>query len=405
MNVNYLSKSDGCIFRKKIRLIYACRCCGSQDTGVNKKILGQVEHLIKHGIDAEVFSICAEENKHNTSRLIKSVLIPATERPQGILRKIYREWCVNTAIKNIILSLNGTDNDILYTRIPYPSPQLSRIFKRPRTCKIVIEYQTIEPLEYRLNGKYWYLLIDFLFGNAIRRHTDGIIGVTDEITQYEIARAGDPEKPHLTIGNGFAVQSVPVRQVPHHNINDFHLLCVANVSRWHGLDRLLQGLAAYRRTPKVIFHIAGDGAEMSHLQKLAADLGINDRVVFHGFLTGEPFEALFDQCHIAVGSLGIHRIGLKEASTLKAREYCARGIPFIYGIHDPDFSADFPYILRLPADESPIDIELVLAFAEEVCSNPYHSQKMRRYAEESLDWSVKMKKLKDFLEMLVGGEY
>lgn len=177
-------------------------------------------------------------------------------------------------------------------------------------------------------------------------------------------------------------------------------MCVANINRWHGLDRLLQGLATYTGTTRVVFHIAGNGSELPHLQKLTNELGIADQVVFHGFLTGNALDALFEQCHIAVGSLGIHRIGLKEASILKAREYCARGIPFIYGISDPDFPEDFPYILHLPADESPIDIEKVLAFTKEVCVDPDHPQKMRQYAKEHLDWSVKMNKLKDFLETL-----
>ena len=104
------------------------------------------------------------------------------------------------------------------------------------------------------------------------------------------------------------------------------------------------------------------------------------------------------------GLMASHRRGLKEASILKAREYCARGIPFIYGISDPDFPPDFPYILRLPADESPIEIEDVLAFAKDVCADPDHPEKMRRYARENLDWSVKMKRLKEFLERLVGEE-
>ncbi len=123
-------------------------------------------------------------------------------------------------------------------------------------------------------------------------------------------------------------------------------------------------------------------------------------MVFHGFTTGNALDALFDQCHVAVGSLGIHRKGLTQTSELKAREYCARGIPYIIACADPDFPAGFPYILRLPADESPIDIEQVLAFAREVCADPDHPQKMRSYAEEHLDWSVK--KLKGFLEALVG---
>jgi hypothetical protein len=87
---------------------------------------------------------------------------------------------------------------------------------------------------------------------------------------------------------------------------------------------------------------------------------------------------------------------------LKGREYCARGVPYIIACDDPDFPADFPYILHLPADESPINIDQVLAFAQEVCADPDHPQKMRRYAEEHLDWSVKMKTLKGFLEALVG---
>ena len=46
------------------------------------------------------------------------------------------------------------------------------------------------------------------------------------------------------------------------------------------------------------------------------------------------------RCMIAVilqvGSLGLHRIGLTEASTLKVREYWARGIPFLLSYEDTD---------------------------------------------------------------------
>ena len=325
------------------------------------------------------------------------------------LGRIKRACKISKIFSNEIDSLNM--GDVLYYRYSgasssFPLYYPYKYLRWFRMCRIVTEYQSKELDELKLinSNALFYYWSEFLFGKLLRKQSDAIVGVTDEITQYEVARAGDPEKPHLTIGNGFAVQSVPVRQAPYYNDDELHLLCVANVSRWHGLDRLLHGLATYRGTPNAILHIAGDGAELPHLQKLAGDLGINDRVVFHGYLTKEPLDAIFDHCHIAVGSLGIHRIGLKEASILKAREYCARGIPFIYGIPDADFPPNFPYILRLPADESPIDIDLVVAFAKRVCADPDHPQKMRRYAEGYLDWSVKMKKLKDFLEVLVGEE-
>lgn len=383
-----------------MRFIYVCRSFDIQNTGVHKKISAQVKHLANHGIDSIIYSISAGNSQQYTEKGIKQVLIPNAERSSGVISKIRREYQINLAFKNIISALNA--QDIVYLRIPYPSPHISRILRQPRACKIVIEYQTIEPFEYRLKGKYWYLLIDFLFGNAIRKYTDAIVGVTDEITLYEVSRSGDYNKHHITIGNGFDVSSAPVRCPPDYDGGDLHLLCVANVSRWHGLDRLIRGISTHNGMPKVILHIAGDGTELSYLQKLAGDLGISDRVVFHGFTTGKALDALFDQCHIAVGSLGIHRKGLTQTSELKGREYCARGIPYIIACGDPDFPADFPYILHLPADESPVDIEQILAFAREIGADPDHPQKMHRYAEEHLDWSVKMKKLKDFLEALVG---
>ena len=62
-------------------------------------------------------------------------------------------------------------------------------------------------------------------------------------------------------------------------------------------------------------------------------------------------------------------MGLTEASVLKAREYCAWGIPFIITCTDPDFSDDFPFILRIPADETPVDLETVIEFAHSACKD------------------------------------
>jgi len=373
----------------------------NSNSGVAKKLFNQVSELNRLGLDVELVLVSVGDVQYPPYDFLTAYKVNSV--PMGnFLGRIKRAREISRIFGEVIDSLGP--GDVLYYRYSgsFPLYYPKTYFRRIRTCKIVTEHQTKELDEFKLTDNVLSYWSDYFFGKVLRKQSDAIVGVTDEITQYEITRARDPQKPHLTIGNGFAVQSVPVRQAPYPNDDSLHLLCVANVSRWHGLDRLLQGLATYSRTPKVILHIAGDGAELPHLQQLTDELGIGDRVIFHGFTAGKALDALFDQCHIAVGSLGIHRIGLKEASILKAREYCARGIPFIYGIADPDFPPDFPYILHVPADESPIDIEQVLAFAKEVYADPDHPQKMRRYAEEHLDWSVKMKKLKGFLEALVG---
>jgi len=95
-----------------------------------------------------------------------------------------------------------------------------------------------------------------------------------------------------------------------------------------------------------------------------------------------------------------YRKKLNELSTLKAREYCARGIPFIDAIPDADFPESWDYTQMVPATEDPIDMELVIAFADRVMADPDHPQKMHEYAKDHLDWLAKMKVLKEFLETL-----
>jgi hypothetical protein len=66
---------------------------------------------------------------------------------------------------------------------------------------------------------------------------------------------------------------------------------------------------------------------------------------------------------IGVGSLGRHRSQITNIKTLKNREYAARGIPFFYSEIDKDFE-DKPYIMKVPADESPIYVRKIIDFYE-----------------------------------------
>nr|WP_281412450.1 glycosyltransferase [Methanocalculus chunghsingensis] len=177
-------------------------------------------------------------------------------------------------------------------------------------------------------------------------------------------------------------------------------MCIATVSLWHGLDRLLHGMSLYTGSKTLTLHIVGKG-QLEYLRKLSIELGLRNQVIFHEYATGEELDGYFNRCHIGVGSLGIHRKGLLETSELKAREYCSRGFPYINAAIDRDYPADFPYRLMIAPDESPINIDDIISFAEAVLADPDHPNKMRHYAEEHLDWSVKTKMLKGFLEELV----
>jgi hypothetical protein len=68
---------------------------------------------------------------------------------------------------------------------------------------------------------------------------------------------------------------------------------------------------------------------------------------------------VFNRADLGIGSLARHRSNVTYIKTLKNREYAARGIPFIYSETDTDFE-NMPYILKVPADESPIDIKKII---------------------------------------------
>jgi len=383
-----------------MKVVYFFRSSLLQNSGVDKKITSQINSLRTNNVDCIAYPVFWEDIPAIHNKYVQIIRRSFFYFPLRVINIVKRELLIIKKMRDALSSL--TENDILYMRIQYPSFLLSRLLSRVRTCKIVIEYQTIEPVEYRLKRKYLYLIIDLFHGDAIRKYADAIVGVTDEITRYQLNRSGITNKPHITLGNGFDVASVHVRDPRQYDNTELHLLCVANVSKWHGLDRLLKGMAEYPGNTRIIFHIAGDGDEIMSLRQLVEKFNLWNQVIFHGFKTGEELDTLFNTCHIAVGSLGIHRKGLTQTSELKAREYCARGIPYIIACADPDFPDDFPYIHRVSPNDSQIDIEKIIEFAQMVCADPDHPRKMRAYALEYLDWDVKMKTLKAFLETLVG---
>jgi glycosyltransferase involved in cell wall biosynthesis len=198
----------------------------------------------------------------------------------------------------------------------------------------------------------------------------------------------------VEIGNGIDVEAVePRAAAPGWPAPVLRLVAVATVSKWHGYDRLLRAVKSFSERPHRAFDvrlvIAGEGPELAALRTLSASLGLDDRVVFAGSVTGAPLRDLYAQSHLAVSSLGLHRIGLSTASVLKAREYCAVGIPFIASGPDPDFSAglDFRFVVSASEDTGDV-VDAFEAFAR--TAQRIDHAAMRRYALEHLDFRHKL---------------
>lgn len=206
-------------------------------------------------------------------------------------------------------------------------------------------------------------------------------------------RLGNTAKT-VEVGNGIDVAAVePRTAAPEWPAMVLRLIAVATVSKWHGYDRLLRAIKAFSDRPNRPFDahlvIVGEGPALADVRTLSSSLGLDDRVAFAGTVTGAALRELYEQSHLAVSSLALHRIGLTSASVLKAREYCAVGIPFIASGHDPDFSEglDFRFVVSASEDTRDV-IEAFEAFA--ATARRIDRAEMRRYAIEHLDWQHKV---------------
>ena len=128
-------------------------------------------------------------------------------------------------------------------------------------------------------------------------------------------------RPAINIQNGADVSQYRAVMLNHQK-DCINLVSVSTLSHWHGYDRLIRGLANYKETDyKVVFHIIGDGIMSTPWSELTKELNVNERVKFHGPLYGKELESFLDICDVGIGSLGLYRNGILQASILKAREY------------------------------------------------------------------------------------
>ncbi|HBI60185.1 MAG TPA: hypothetical protein DDY31_03065, partial [Lachnospiraceae bacterium] len=168
----------------------------------------------------------------------------------------------------------------------------------------------------------------------------------------------------ITLINGIDLEYHPVHRTRKFD-NEIILIAVATMCKWHGYERMIQGMAEYYNgswDKKIIFRLVGEGPETEKYRKLTEQYNLQEYVQFLGHIDGEELDKQYDDVDIAVASLGFYKADTEYGSPIKTREYCARGIPSIYGYEDIGFSGKEEYLLKVTNDDTPIDIEEVIHF-------------------------------------------
>lgn len=358
----------------------------SDYNGISKKKLGQIKGLKECGCNVvNCYYSIDPDNGHRLWMTDENLLIDLGTGIRAKIKKRIDYTPILTYIKENQISF-------VYMRSEHnASPFLIHFARqlRNKDVKIVMEIPTFPyDQEYStIKGKS-SLIIDKLFRKRLAKQLDAIVTFSD---QSEIFR-----QRTIRISNGIDFSSIKLRQ-DNHKQSELHLIGVAEIHYWHGFDRVVAGMRDYYKSNndkcKVFFHIVGEFSgerEKAEIVPLIRENKLENYVILHGRLFSADLDKMFDQADFGIGSLGRHRSGITYIKTLKNREYAARGVPFVYSEIDEDFE-DKPYILKVPADESPISIKQVIDFYDLVTETP----KEIRNSIQNLSWKNQMQKVLD----------
>ena len=349
--------------------------------GISKKIRYQVKALKDCGLDVRT---CYYEVSSDGNRRWMADNEILTDFGSGISAKIRKRFDFSF-IANYV---SQEKIALVYIRSFHnANPFTIHMVKQLKHAgaKVVMEIPTYPyDQEYVTRFMKLELAVDRCFRHSLVRKMDGIITFSDAREIFG--------KKTIRISNGIDFDAVPVKQHINDTSSELHLIGVAEVHYWHGFDRIISGLAEYYQTPrdyKVYFHIVGALSGERERQKilpLIKQYQLEPNVILLGAHRGKTLDQLFEHADFAIGSLGRHRSGITNIKTLKNREYAARGLAFVYSETDSDFD-NRPYVLKAPADESPIDIENLIAFYQHQQLSP---DEIRSSIKETLSWQAQM---------------
>ena len=290
------------------------------------------------------------------------------------------------------------DCDFYYFRFlsaDYPFISFLRYLKRyNNTSTIFVEFPTYPSTHWMNSVLHLGIRIKDI---VARKKYKGLVDY------FILTRADYPclyNVPVIYMKNGIDVSRIPKRIPVPVPADEIHIIGVATMFPFHGFDRLIRGMADYyadNRSPKkVILHLVGEGPgkELPYYKELVKTNRLDKYVDFAGSLQGKPLDELFNKCRLGLCSLGMFRHGLDMASSLKSREYIARGLPLISGCPiDVTFNTDFPYEIQFPNDESILDINSIVSFYENIYTGRNEEDiitDIRKFAFDHCDVSVVM---------------
>lgn len=354
----------------KLLYIALCDLWEKGEVGIQNKVFGQIKSLEKkydtYLVTLRNMIFCTIHN----GRIVDKRVLLSYEDIYRVIELFVREQNIK----------------IIYLRYLKTNPYLNGFLKhmKQNKIKVIIEFPTfpydlegVGRIEFEEDRYYRKSLKKYVRYSVNYNGLTSIMGI-----------------PSIAIQNGVDLKEIPLKKERQGEGVTF--IAVATMNFWHGYDRLIKGMAnyyaKYSTESKVYLNLVGEGKEIPRYRDLISVLHMEEYITLSGMKCGQELTELFDQADIAVGPLGAYRKNMYEDSSLKSKEYCARGLPIVLATKDLAFQEESSFIYRVPNDDSDIEIEGILSFYNEWKKTGCR-EAIRGYAEKYLTWEINMDKV------------
>ncbi|QQU18956.1 glycosyltransferase family 4 protein [Enterococcus casseliflavus] len=315
--------------------------------GIEKKIYKQIEEFEKNN-----FTIYKAINpKRNIFYLIRNV-IPFFSKQYFMSDNInWIEYDFVYIRKGAVLDKSVID---LLTKIKLQNPQILIIMEIP-TYPYINEFKGLLKWIIKSKEKLWV--------PKLKLYVDLFVTYSDDKKIYDI--------PCLNISNAYDFPERP--PLIKCSSDSIQLLGVAALCFYHGYDRVIEGLNNYYQSSKsqrqIQFQLVGDGPVLKEYEQLVKKYQLEDKVTFHGRIAFSDLDRFYQTADIGIDSLARHRSGVFYNSSLKGKEYLAKGLPIISGVKTELDSENLSFYYKIPNDDTPLDIEKVVEWYDSLRKN------------------------------------
>ena len=353
--------------------------------GANSKVFSQCRSFEKYGYEVDLIGRCGSDSvlidcSGNKTILLQNKFFLSNNRFRNLAAKN-----THKAAKSFV---EGKKYDACYIRYDFSDRGLISLLKvlKKHARRIILELPTY-PYEGE-NQKGILNKIKLCIDKHYRKYLSNYI---DYIVTFYDGYREIFGVPVIVIPNGFDFSTMKLVNSELHK-DEIHIIAVSSMREWHGYERMIEGIKNYYKhsnnLDNFVLHLVGNGREYKKYKSLVEQYHLEDHIIMEGPLHGEQLDKLYELCGIGVDSLARHRSGITVLSSLKSREYGAKGLPIINSCKIDIIDDDFPYLLKVPSDETPIDMSEVAAF--------YH----RCYNGQSRDWVGKS--IREYIEAKSG---